>query len=557
MKKITTLLCALLLCINFNAWAANTAEGSNVYFDGTGWTSNNYVQLMFGHSTWSSAYAMTRITHTNLYYLSTPKWDGHTQECVVGVNSKLTESSSGSISSKIGSVKQKTKIYGEYGFGVNEYYFIPNDGTNISWLGKASTQYSSSFNFVQKISIEGSGSTQISTYKLNTKNSAIASTGTTSATAAYTADVTCSATAADGYEFVGWYSGSTLLSTDASYTYSAPRSAKTIIAKFQSSAAETPVISNFAASATNVAAGDVVTFSCVVENGDVANVVYLVNGEAIEGNEWTPTEAGEYTISATLDGALTQTLTVAVYVKPAINAGEKAVFFDNTNSQWEKVYAYVWNGTGNKVAWPSEECQYLGNNMWKYTCSDFEPNLLVFNNNNNGSQTDDLNWVNGGVYSTASITPSQVILPEGLNIQLTIPTTAYVGDEVTLTSVYTEGYTVKYYVNGVENGETWTPSAAGEYIIAANLMNGSDVVASDEVTVTVKEHTVSYAYLLKEGAWETTNIYSFNPELFGSWPGTALSVTETIEGNEYYKVAFNDVTTVNIIFNDNLFSGCT
>ncbi|MBR2378346.1 MAG: starch-binding protein, partial [Bacteroidaceae bacterium] len=411
MKKITTFLLALLLVIP--AMAHNLAASSKMYFEKPStWSA---AQFMIGHSGWSEGYPMSNISNTNLYYISMVKWDGYTQWIVFDQSSKWGGEGN-SITHRANYMGNNKTTIGTSALGTCN--LINTNGTFT-----ALSSYSS-LNHTQTIAIEGEGTTTISTYKLNGDNTSTTSTGTTSADAAYTATVKCTATAADGYQFVGWYDGSTLLSTNATYSYTAANATKTITARFEQLAAETPVISNFAASATNVEAGDVVTFSCDVENGDVANVVYLVNGEAIVGNEWTPTEAGEYTISATLDGALTQTLTVTVYVKPAINAGEKAVFFDNTNSQWEKVCAYVWNGTGNKVAWPGEECQYLGNNMWKYTCSDFEPNLLIFNNNNNGSQTVDFDWVNGGVYSTASKTPSQVILPEGLNIQLTIPTTA-------------------------------------------------------------------------------------------------------------------------------------
>ena len=538
MKKITTFLLALLLVIP--AMAHNLAANSKMYFEKPStWSA---AQFMIGHSGWSEGYLMSKISNTNLYYISMAQWDGYTQWIVFDQSGKWGGENN-SITHRANYMGSNKTTIGTSALGTCN--LINTNGTFT-----ALSSYSS-LNHTQTIAIEGEGTTAISTYKLNGDNTSTTSTGTTSADAAYTATVKCTATAADGYQFVGWYDGSTLLSTNATYSYTAANAAKTITARFEQLAAETPVISNFAASATSVATGDVVTFSCDVENGDVANVVYLVNGEAIVGNEWTPTEAGEYTISATLEGALTQTLTVTVYVKPAIEAGEMAVFFDNTNSNWATPTVWAWGDFGNcSASWPGEAMTYLGNNMWKWSYGGAEMPTKVIFSNNGANQTDNLDWVNGGVYSTASKTPSQVILPEGLNIQLTIPTTVYVGDEVTLTSVYTEGYTVKYLVNGVENGETWTPTAAGEYTIAANLMNGSDVVAFDEKVVTVKEHTVFYAYLLKEGAWATTYIYYWG-DAENTWPGTALSETETIDGNEYYKYAFNDVTTVNIIFNNN------
>ncbi len=294
------------------------------------------------------------------------------------------------------------------------------------------------------------------------------------------------------------------------------------------------------------------------------------------GNKWN--QSGDLTYDGTnnlftpsgWDGATTtwSTYTPSVAEELVIpdglfsySEGQLAVFFVN-NGNFSKPNVHVWGGYS--TSWPGTamtKVDGLVNDKydcykWVITTAESTPTGLIINDNG-GTKAGggDLNYVNGGVYDVNGTLLTTIEATPVLEAQITLnelPTTIYVDDVVTLSSTVQngEGYTVKYYVDGVENGETWTPTAAGEYTIAANLMNGSDVVAFDEKVVTVKEHTVFYAYLLKEGAWETTYIYYWG-DASNSWPGTALSETETIDGNEYYKYAFNDVTTVNIIFNDN------
>ena len=284
-------------------------------------------------------------------------------------------------------------------------------------------------------------------------------------------------------------------------------------------------------------------------NLSALNTEYTLSNS--KGNcKWTGAD-GTYSISVNTSTKKVKVFLPAV-IDPTVQQGQNIVFFDNSTAKWADVYAYAWVGQSDAIApWPGTLCKYIGNNIWQYECGDKLPGKIIFNNGS-GTQPKDLLYVNGGVYNEKmanNSTPEQVILPEGLNIQLTISTTAYKGDEVTLTSIYTEGCTVKYYVDGVVSGETWTPTEIRKYTILAELIYDGNVVDSDEVVVDVKEHTVFYAYLLTDGAWETTNIYYWG-DASNSWPGTALSETETINGQEYYKYAFKDITSVSIIFNN-------
>ena len=285
------------------------------------------------------------------------------------------------------------------------------------------------------------------------------------------------------------------------------------------------------------------------------------------GNRWN--QSGNLTYDGTKnlftpsgwDGATTtwSTYTPAVAEELVIpdglfsyNEGEIAVFFVNTTS-WTIINAHVWGGAGDYTSWPGEAMtQVDGKVNDKYNCykwvydgakTAIPGGLIIMNANKTDDRAGggDLTFTNGGVYDgngklLTTITPTPVVEP---TITLSYsPETIYVGDVVTFSSTVQngEGYTVKYLVNGVENGETWTPTAAGEYTIAANLMNGSDVVAFDEKEVTVKEHsTLTFTVEVPTGT-ENVNIAG----TFNGWSASQTPMNQVGISN-VFTVTLNDV----------------
>ena len=285
------------------------------------------------------------------------------------------------------------------------------------------------------------------------------------------------------------------------------------------------------------------------------------------GNRWN--QSGNLTYDGTKnlftpsgwDGAITtwSTYTPAVAEELVIpdglfsyNEGEIAVFFVNTTS-WTIINAHVWGGAGDYTSWPGEAMtQVDGKVNDKYNCykwvydgakTAIPGGLIIMNANNTNDRAGggNLTFTNGGVYDgngklLTTIAPTPVVEP---TITLSYsPETIYVGDVVTLSSTVQngEGYTVKYYVDGVENGETWTPTAAGEYTIAANLMNGSDVVAFDEKVVTVNEHsTLTFTVEVPTGT-ENVNIAG----TFNGWSASQTPMNQVGISN-VFTVTLNDV----------------
>ncbi|MGI6222753.1 MAG: starch-binding protein [Prevotella sp.] len=79
-------------------------------------------------------------------------------------------------------------------------------------------------------------------------------------------------------------------------------------------------------------------------------------------------------------------------------------------ASWSTVYAWAWSDNENYTGgtWPGQSCSIVGqdaegNNIWKWKYSgDLTalPNKIIFNQGNNGAQTADLDFVNGGCYTT-------------------------------------------------------------------------------------------------------------------------------------------------------------
>ena len=88
--------------------------------------------------------------------------------------------------------------------------------------------------------------------------------------------------------------------------------------------------------------------------------------------------------------------------------GEVCAFFE-ASSAWTNVHCYVWTGsTQYEGDWPGAACTLVGThngkNVWKWSYSGSLTTLpanIIFNNNNQGMQTNDLDFRNGGYYDEA------------------------------------------------------------------------------------------------------------------------------------------------------------
>ena len=247
MKKFYFLTLALICA--FVANASNIGANAKLYFDGTDW-GHNYVNFLIGHDSWSSAYNMTKIQGTNLYYKNMPQWNGFTKFVILGCKDAWNGDEGSGVSTRKGYADYSTSEYtSTYDFYANNTYLLTRNENVLNMPEYISEGYNG-LNHTQTINVDGVGSVTVSSVKLSSANATTAtsetatvttdnetSTASTSIDAAYTATVTCVATPGEGESFVGWFEGENCLSDDETYSYVATNAPKTIKAEFSKSTA--------------------------------------------------------------------------------------------------------------------------------------------------------------------------------------------------------------------------------------------------------------------------------------------------------------------------------
>lgn len=234
--------------------------GGFIYFDNTNtnW-SENYVQLLMGYNGDSSntrAQLMEKLNGTNLYYCNIASYSGAKYFAVIGDDATWNTNSASGFNTRTGANKY-TDVYTGYQFLTGSSYLITTSNStlendsDIDINVPTSYQSYTSLNSTQTVKVQSkttdqssysddsfAGNVTISSYQLTGNGVSTAKSDSTSesdasasVSAAKTATVTLTATPNSGCTFDGWYDGTTQVSTEATYTYTASE-AKTLTAKF-------------------------------------------------------------------------------------------------------------------------------------------------------------------------------------------------------------------------------------------------------------------------------------------------------------------------------------
>lgn len=543
MKKILlTLVSALLLCANFNAMAWDLKANAKIYFDGTGWT-NPCVQVMIGQDSWSQGYKMTKITNTNLYYRNMDAWGGYGYYAIFGTDGEWGGEGSSINNRKNWAPRSTGVANAELS---NTYNLITSTGSsNIS--NEKISNYTA-LNHSQNITIEGNGSTSITAPYLTSVNGTTTTVGTTYVAAVYTSTVTCTATPDDGADFLGWYDAEdNQVSTDLTYTYTAPHADVNLTAKFSEVVAIVPTITSFTAEPAEITLGESVTLTSTTVN-TTNEVVYTVNEEVIT-SPWTPAAVGTYTITASLAGAVSKTATVTVNAVPVpvlvsftatpstIALGEEVTFTCEVEDADAADVEYTIDG--NKITSP------------------WTPGAVG---------TYEITATLAGAAETKTATVTVTAAPEEYTW-----TFYYIGGKTNVkTWVWDKGNNDKNYTGGVwpgqamtDNNGTWeftftTTDVLVEPMVIFSGDQGKtgDLVLQNgayyndtEVVDPSQEHTV---YFINNEGWGTVNVYAWNKETnekyVGDWPGsTATFVGDNVWKYNYYG---DDINGAGLIFNN-------
>lgn len=275
-KRLIPILFLLLFGVG-NAWGDTNINfsGGYIYFADTYNVHKGSTQLCGRKSNcsngdWYTAVTtLNNISHTKLYYTSSLEGSGWSNVCWAGwaLISNSSAKSNANTEYWTGSNSTWYSNFDTYGLNSGSTYVITvasaskGASKTTSYLGNSNTQYTSlnHSQTVYKYTSSGgtsaasytaqsvaSGTVTISAYKMtgngtasNSSNSgtiSAAATTSLSKDAAYTGEVTLTASANAGYSFIGWYestSATTALSTETSYTYNAPNSTKSIYARFK------------------------------------------------------------------------------------------------------------------------------------------------------------------------------------------------------------------------------------------------------------------------------------------------------------------------------------
>lgn len=163
----------------------------------------------------------------------------------------------------------------------------------------------------------------------------------------------------------------------------------------------------------------------LVTEGVKGSVVLLL-GELTEadmpsGNYKLALEGTNYKmyVSTSVDLSALDNIKEDTFVAPdfcQVAEDEVCAFFEAPTS-WTTVKCWAWDSKNNYTGgtWPGAACTKVGTNngknVWKWTYSGSlttQPTYIIFNNNNNGQQTADLNFSNGGYYNEAGALQGQV-----------------------------------------------------------------------------------------------------------------------------------------------------
>ncbi len=236
--------------------------------------------------------------------------------------------------------------------------------------------------------------------------------------------------------------------------------------------------------------------------------------------------------------------------------------YKNTNN-WNEVYVYLFD-KGNDAAlpgweWPGKKMTKEGSTPWhKFIVTEDSEIGIVFNNNNQGQQTDDLfrqktGWYDGTWHDQCSGDCPAIPAPV-LSVN---PTGGTYAGSVSVSLSATNGGTIYYTTNGAKPTQNSTVySAALTFSSTTNLraIAYNNAGASNEINerYTIGGEGNFVLHYKNTDSWNEVCVYLYDKandtSLPGwSWPGKPM----TKEGaSPWYKYAVEEESEIGIVFSD-------
>ncbi|MCR5533384.1 MAG: InlB B-repeat-containing protein [Paludibacteraceae bacterium] len=522
LKHIALALMLLTLGVG-NVWGDTNISfsGGYIYFADTYNVHKGVTQLCgrksncSGGDWYTAVTTLSNISHTKLYYTNSLEGSGWSNVCWNGWALISNSTAKGNSGTEYWSGSNSTwySAYDSYGLNSGSTYLITvasaskgaaktttyNSG-GYSSLNNSQTVYkytSTNNGSTYSAASINSGTVTISAYKMtgngtasNSSNSTTINTAaTTSASrdAAYTGEVTLTASANSGYVFVGWFentSTSTPLSTETTYTYNAPNSTKSVYARFKNETTYTITIANSvnaSTSTTNVGATPV-----------------QITAPAIAGYTFTTWSAMPTGVTKT-SGNLTDQ---SIYISATKAATVTANYTEDLSSPYVLKGGSAFGGT----AWETEFALTKKTGHSTESAAYYTASLTA---TPDGAQTSyNFKIVKKGASDTwygltgdgdwwymRSTDPNQALSTSGNNIQLRADVAGNYEIKVdyttpaspTITITYPTLYTLTYAIGTLKG-------TSGSISTSPTTASGSSVVSGNSVTLTAPAAKAGYTW---------------------------------------------------------------
>ena len=554
MKKILlTLVSALLLCANFNAMAAAFTPNSQFYLNWSslGWfmDAGARIDIYFFGTSGNQWVTMNSVSgESNLLECTVP--NGTYEKFII-----LRQNPSNSVGDWDNCWNRSGDI--EYVSGKNCYKITGiGDKNNQYANGSWSTYTPSTPTLPTTVELRGDDNGWAAGAEVMTQSDEIFT-------------LTSTLTQGKGFKIVidgDWYSTGNNVNSGTTYTLSTSAGNSTwngatgqvdIVVDFSNISqpkltitevvVTTPAITSFTAEPSTIVLGESVTLTSTTEN-TTNEVVYTVNEEVIT-SPWTPDAVGTYTITASLEGAVSKTATVTVNAVPVpaivtftaepstIVLGEEVTFTCEVENADAADVVYTIDG--NKITSP------------------WTPGAVG---------TYEITATLAGAAETKTATVIVTAVPEEYTW-----TFYYIGSKNNVKAwVWDKGNNDKNYTGGVWPGQAMTNNngtweftfTTTDVLIEPMVIFSGDQGQTDDLVLyngayyndaeVVDPSQVHTVYFINNEGWGTVNVYAWNQETneeyLGVYPGSAA----TFVGDNVWKYNYygDDINGAGLIFNN-------
>lgn len=572
--KMLAVLIVLITSIN-TAWGGVT--GGYIYFDPaqSGWSTLSSVEYVISHDTYSCWYAMSNVTNTKLYYISSASW-GDAKYIAFTANYGWTSAEGNSYDARKGYGPEGNKHTAKSTYGVNSgsvyLFYAANSNNDAAVTTSSPAGYKSGgvtdLNSTQtvKFAIAENGGTpaeltsgttpaqiRMRSYKFVSGTngsvsaespsdwSAGSSTYYKTFTAARTATTTVTVSnEVDGYTFVGWYTaanGGTQLSTNKAYTYY-PSAATTVYARFSHETTHSVSIT-YKCGATTVSTGTSQTIGQVtasnIEAPTVAGYNFsswtLGNGVADQGSDLNANPISVKTLGSgtyTMQANYTEDLTSTWYI-----LGNNTAIFPGSSTWSTHSSNMLRKASGHST----DDEGSLTINVKTLPANNSDYQFKVFNDDGDHWW----GWTNGNTYNVNNSAHSDITLYEASNNNLNfIPnalgeytlTVDWSGASPELDVTWPTSYTVNF-----GEGEGADGSASATYS-STSFSTGTKVENGKSITLTAPDADDGYSW----DGW-------YNASSGGTQVSTSNPLTTTISSSNHDFYARYTEATYTVAFN--------